>query len=284
MNPQRAISVISMLLAIPENKRDDFEYILINLDSVFSTCFYPQMMDVFMIDDDALRDFTSELRDCLRTVLMYYSDKKVLLYHASEKAKVHCELYPRWRMGKYKDREYNTYANDIWDQFKEVFTYLKNNAFMVDLQDTCDKEPSLLVRSIFNMDMFDAKKSIIVSRDKMDFLNIDIPGISIWDGTTMFTSGKFNEHSSKKFPKMASYMFRYYMAVRGEDKLAYPGVPGYAKKKSVDFIYNNFANIESALEGAMGEDWHKYVTLFNLDDILIDYNISEAKMIKDIKF
>lgn len=214
---------------------DDYDYIFINLNSILNSLFYEDMKETV-----ADSEFREKLKLHFKSALMstYRANKYYYIYYSS-KPSSNKDNHPSW------DEQLNgcKFDKDYFDLFKEFISAMHvladsfNNIKMID---TLEMESSYIPYLFWKTHMQNSK-SLIISRDMMDFLNIKY-GFHLYDSTNLMMAT--DKHESKKIPKIHKNLISYFFFLVGMKKHSYKGIRGFANKKAMDYLIKNIDTIK----------------------------------------
>ena len=241
---------------------NECELVIINLNSVFSTTFYEPMIEEFMMSDDTMGDYVDSVGEMFKKALMHFSSQRILLIY-SDKVSNLTEIYEDWRKSRYKNKSMNEFAKVIFNHFIDVFNQIEDVNPTVDIINTEEFDPAIFTHSFIRLRDYN-KKIFLISRDRLDFLNIENENVLMFDGQEFYTEKNFREHECKKLPEIHIQFLKYYYRLRGIKKYDYPGVRGFGPKRTFGYMENNISNLVDGYDKYNDEE----LRLFDFDKFI----------------
>lgn len=243
---------------ISNDEYKNAEISIINLNSVFSTTFYEEMMRE-LSDEDKLNDYVESVGEIFKMVLTHLSSHRIILVYTDQESEF-TEIYEDWKKSRYENKEMNKFAKLVFKHFIEVFNKIKKVNPTIDIINTEEFYPTVFTHAFIRFR--NIKEPIfLVSRDRLDFLNLINDNVILFDGQEFLTEENFDQHESKKLPNIDVHFLKYYYRLRGIKKYDYPGVRGKGEKRTLKYMSNH---LDELVEGR-NKFIDKQMRLFDFD-------------------
>ena len=248
----------------------DSELLIINLNSVFSTAFYEPMINEFK-NEERLDFYVEKISEMFKKLLIRFSSQRIIIVYSDMKANF-IEIYKDWRKKRYQNKTKNEFAKVVFNHFIDVFNKIEEVSPTVDIIHTDEFDPALFTHFYIYMKNYD-KKIFLISRDRLDFLNLEHENVLMFDGQQYYTEESFKNHEVKKLPKINIHFLKFYYRLRGIKKYDYPGVRGYGPKRSIRYIKENIDNLVDGYD----KYCDKQLLLFYFDKYIEDFLDKEKR-------
>lgn len=218
---------------------DDYSKIFINLSSILNTLFY-EGIKIELEDEDKLVEYSNNLKTAFKLSIMeiYRKDKEYYIYYSSQPS-YNNKYEPVW--DKYLNEYKFQFPMDrIYKEFLQAVIGLSNTMKNIISIDTGNVESAYF--PFYHSLHHTVDKSLIISRDLMDLLNVQ-QGFHIFDSRTLFKD--LNRHTSKKITQVPNFLFKYYLYLLGISKHSYNGIDRMGKLTSAKYLVNNIDNLEN---------------------------------------
>lgn len=270
MNVDLSRRIMFDLLKFQDNDNisiKDYNIVIINLNSVFSTTFYESMINEFLEDENKMSDYVTSVSDMFKLILTSLRNKRIILIYSNTISNF-TKIYPKWRHNRYDNKKKNEFAKIIFDHFIDVFNQLKGASPLIEIVDTQEFDPALFTHAFILLRNY-KEEILLISRDRLDFLNLININVTLFDGQETYTKNNFCENTVKKLPNIDIEFLKYYYTLRGIKKYDYPGVRGMGRKRTIKYIESNLNRIVDGED----EKIHPYIEIFDFD-LFID-NLSK---------
>lgn len=281
MDTDLSIKLIFKLLNFPQNEDieiplEDFELTIINLNSIFSTTFYENMINEFLVDESKMTEYVEAISEIFKMVLTFLTGKKIIMLY-STKISDFTNIYEKWRNERHENKEKNEFAKVIFTHFINIFDKLHEASPLIEITNTDIFDPVIYPHAFIRIREYN-KNIFLVSRDRLDFLNLINPNIIMYDGQQLYTKETFSDHGVKKIPKIDIEFLKYYYLLRGIKKYNYPGIRGMGRKRSIKYIDQNLSELVD------GKDQYinKNIRLFDFDEYINNLKKDKYKKLLNI--
>ena len=243
---------------------NDYDTVFLNLTSILNTMFYDNILQELK-EPDKMKTYTDGLQTIFKNSIMkiHRTHVKYYFYYSSKPSR-NKKYYDAWDnyINKYK---FSQPLHGIYEVFIQAVRRLAKGFNNIEIIDTGDIESAVF--PYYYSLHHTLNKSLIISRDMMDFLNIP-KGIHLFDSTMLFKNTE--RHTSKKISCVPPQFMKYYMYLLPIEKHSYvPPLPRAGKKNSVRYI---LTIVNSGVENA--EMFHtKQFTIFDYDKYIRDEKI-----------
>lgn len=265
------------LFEIGDEHLDGVDMVVINLNSVFSTTYYEEMINHFNENPDKLEEYVDSIGDIFKKVLIEFSGIRIVFIGTSQKSKHFLEIYPKWRHRRYDNKDQNEFAQKIFGHFTSVFEKLHEVNPMIELVDTEEFDPAVYTHAFIRFRGYE-KPVFLVSRDRLDFLNLVNENVVMFDGQQFYTEEEFENHEVKKLPNINIHFLKFYYLLRGIKKYDYPGVRGYGVKRTSKYLKGNMHKMVDGTDKYLSED----LKLFDFDKFINGLEKEDKKKLLDI--
>lgn len=255
---------------------DDYNTVIINLNSVFSTTFYESMINEFLVDEDKMSEYVSSVSEMFKLVLTSLRTKRVILIYSNEVSNF-IKIYPKWRHSRYDNKKKNEFAKMIFEHFVDIFNQLKKASPLIEIINTKQFDPAVFTHAFILLRDY-KKEILLISRDRLDFLNLINENATMFDGQETYTKENFCENTVKKLPNLDIEFLKYYYAIRGIKKYDFPGVRGKGRKRTIKYIESNLDRIVDGED----EKIYPYIEIFDFDMFIENLDKKEYQVLLDI--
>lgn len=261
-------SVVSNMLKI----KADTEKIYIDLNSCLSI--------LFRYDDinnpEAVEIISREME---RFLQLYLNDKvEIVVLFTFMPSQAHVDIFPDWCKERYSRVNYAK-SEFLQTLLVSLHKFSEMNP-LIKVVNTREVHPALVV---YENEKYTRKRSTVLSKDIV-FQCLPLKNIVIYTGVSYIDL----DDPMRALPDDIELpdpevMLPYYIALRGDSRNEFPGLPGYGPKKSLAYITKNRIRIKSGLDSDTDthseKEWlDKYSCLYNINKLL-EYNKAQIKVI-----
>lgn len=264
-----SLNLIFKLFDFDHHEVGDCDLVIINLNSVFSTTFYPEMIEEFMDDEDKMQEYVGSISEMFKMVITKFDNQRIILVYSPEVSNF-IDVYENWRMERYQNKEKNEFAKIIYNHFINTFNKIDDINPTINIINSKRFDPVIFTHAFINIRGYE-KEVFLISRDRMDFLNLENENLTMYDGQQFYTKETFKDHEVGKLPNIDIRFLKYYYRLRGIYKYDYPGVRGYGEKRSVRYIKKNLSKLVDGEDKHIDEefvlfDFGKFIANLSEDD------------------
>ncbi|MFW6015190.1 MAG: hypothetical protein ACOCRK_01985 [bacterium] len=279
MDVSLSLKIMFDLLRFQENNDiilEDYDVVILNLNSVFSTTFYENMVNEFLTDEKKMTEYVSSISEMFKLVLTSLRNKRVILVYSNDVSNF-TDIYPKWRHNRYDNKKKNEFAKIIFEHFIDIFNQLKEASPLIEIIDTKEFDPAVFTHAFILLRDF-KKEILLISRDRLDFLNLINENVTMFDGQETYTKDNFCDNTVKKLPNLDIEFLKYYYTLRGIKKYDYPGVRGMGEKRTIKYIESNLNRIVDGKD----EKIQPYIKIFDFDLFIDNLKDDEYQKLLEI--
>ena len=269
MDTRISLKMINRLFAfMNEDIVKNYDIIFINLNSVFNTMFYAELVVSVKNNKEILKEYVSDIQTIIKEkVMMLYSSDRQMYFYFSSKPSVNSLLYPNW------DSEVNKSKFD--DVIHPIFMSFMNSiaSFTKDFKnmkciDTKNIEASVV--PFLYAKKHTVENALIISREALDMLSVP-KGFHLTDGNIFMKTTGF--HASTKFTCVPPTMFPKYLFLQTIKKYSYVGpIKGIGKMKGAKYVMDMYT--EDTPSGKEEVFKSKAFKIFDMDEYIRYFKIN----------
>lgn len=209
-----------------------YDTYFISLNSVLNTMFYDSIV-AEISDVDIREEYINNIQNVIKNNIMkLYSKDKMYYFYYNSKPSINSTLYKDWDsyLNKYKFGS----MFSIFEAFTKSISSFSKDFKNIRVIDTKNIEPCV-IPYLYSL-KHTTKRTIIISRDMMDWLSV-ARGIHMTDGNNIITTTE--KHASKKLKCVPSSLIHKYLFLIHLDKHSYVSPLGKMKggiSKSLSFL------------------------------------------------
>lgn len=249
----------------------DTKRIYVDLNSCLSVLFHYKNINA----PDTVMIISSEIE---RFLQLYLNDHvEIIIMFTLEKSQAHVDIFPDWCKERYERVAYEK-STFLQELILSLHKFSASNP-LVKVVNTKKVHPALVV---YKNEELSRKRATVLSKDIV-FQCMPLKTIVVYTGVKYMDMDDpmRSVPDDVDLPEPYELFLPYYLALRGDARNEFPGMPGYGPKKSSEYVNKNKIRIKTNMESpdhTLKEWVDKYSQLYDINKLL-DINKEEICLI-----